>query len=195
MLNEAQVSLTGYVATDPWSTTIGDGVSKLSMRVAWTPRHRDRVSGEWTDGNTSYLTVICWRKLADNAATCLRKGDPVVVKGRLEVRAYDKDGVPRTAVEVDASSIGHDLCRGVAKFQRVRPQTGKTADEIAAQTSGNGHEIYPPAASADGDQADVVAAAGDASLASGAGPAAGGMFDEEAVAALANDAGPVSVPF
>jgi single-strand DNA-binding protein len=193
MFNEAQVSLTGYVATDPWSTTVGDNIPKLSMRVAWTPRRRDRASGEWIDGNTSYLTVICWRKLADNVATCLRKGDPVVVKGRLEVRTYDdKEGVARTAVEVEANSIGHDLCRGVAKFQRVRPQTGKTADELAAPTSDGGPGAYGQGGTPDGDQA----AAGHAGLLPGPEGASGGdMFDEDAIAALANDADAVTAPF
>jgi single-strand DNA-binding protein len=91
------------------------------MRVAWTPRWIDRASGEWADGNTSFVTVLCWRRLAANVATCIRRGDPVVVKGRLSIRPYeDKDGNARLAVEVDASSIGHDLSRGVAHFQRTR---------------------------------------------------------------------------
>ncbi|HXS62105.1 MAG TPA: single-stranded DNA-binding protein [Streptosporangiaceae bacterium] len=132
-LNEAQISLTGYVATQPQVRTTPSGALNVSMRVAWTPRRQDRATGEWADGNTSYVTVICWRKLASNAGVCLRKGDPVVVKGRLSIREFDdKQGVRRTAVEVEASSVGHDLSRGVAQFQRVRPQTGMTAVEYAA---------------------------------------------------------------
>jgi single-strand DNA-binding protein len=137
-LNEAQVSLTGYVATQPTTKMVKSGAMNLSMRVAWTPRRQDRVTGEWTDGNTSYATVICWRKLATNAGVCLRKGDPVMVKGRLAVRTYeDKQGLQRTAVEIEASSVGHDLSRGVAQFQRVRPQTGMTASEFAASNGGS----------------------------------------------------------
>lgn len=132
-LNEAQISLTGYVATQPVVRMVKSGATNLSMRVAWTPRRQDRVTGEWTDGNTSYVTVICWRRLATNGAVCLRKGDPVVVKGRLSIRTYeDKEGVRKVAVEVEASSVGHDLSRGVAQFQRVRPQTGLTAADFAA---------------------------------------------------------------
>ena len=140
-LNDAQLSLTGYVATQPMVRTVKSGATNLSMRVAWTPRRQDRVTGEWTDGNTSYVTVICWRRLATNGAVCLRKGDPVVVKGRLSIRNYeDKEGVRRIAVEVEASSVGHDLSRGVAQFQRVRPQTGLTAAEYSAA---NGEGAYP----------------------------------------------------
>jgi single-strand DNA-binding protein len=137
-LNDAHVSLTGYVATQPVTRTVNSGATNTSMRVAWTPRRQDRVTGEWADGNTSYVTVICWRKLATHAAMSLRKGDPVVVRGRLSIRSYeDKNGLSRTAVEVEASTVGHDLSRGVAMFSRTRPQTGLTATEFARSSDGS----------------------------------------------------------
>jgi single-strand DNA-binding protein len=133
MLNEAQIGLTGYVATQPMTKTVKSGLTNVSMRVAWTPRRQDRVTGEWVDGNTSYITVTCWRKLAANVAVCLRTGDPVIVIGKLSVRSYeDKGGIRRISADVDASTIGHDLSRGVSTFQRVRPQTGMTAAEYEA---------------------------------------------------------------
>ena len=97
------------------------------MRVGYTPRRVDRETGEWADMASSFVTVICWRGLADNVATCLRKGEPVLVKGRLQVRPYDKDGVSRLAVEIEASSVGYDLARGVANFQRARRSPGEPA--------------------------------------------------------------------
>jgi single-strand DNA-binding protein len=133
MLNEAQISLTGYVATQPLAKTLKNGVTTLTMRVAWTPRRRDRVTGEWVDGQTSYVTVNCWRRLATNAAICVRKGDPVAIQGRVSVRPFqDKEGRPRIAVEIEASSVAHDLNHGVSQFSRLRPQTGMTASEFAA---------------------------------------------------------------
>jgi single-strand DNA-binding protein len=179
MLNDAQVSLTGYVATQPFTRTVKTtGAMNCTMRVAWTPRRQDRVTGEWVDGNTSYVTVICWRKLATNVAICVRKGDPVVVKGRLSVRPYDdKEGVPRLAVEVDASSVGHDLSRGVASFQRVRPQTGLSASEYEASRAGgeqasdeaSGDRRLDPA----GGQLATSAGEGEEAAPGGSGPDAG----------------------
>src|SRR5581483_8949006 len=131
--NEALVTVTGYVATEPSYRTLGDGVPVLSMRVGWTRRRRDSATGEWSDGNTSFVTVTCWRKLAENLSKCLRKGDPVVLRGRLDVRTYvTKEGERRIAVDVDAASLGHDLNRGVANFQRTLPSAGRTAEEAAA---------------------------------------------------------------
>jgi single-strand DNA-binding protein len=120
MINDAQVFLSGYVARDPRFRITASGISNVSLRVAYTPRRVDRETGEWTDGTTSFVSVVCWRTLADNVARCLHKGEPVLVKGRLQVRPYEKDGVSRLAVEVEATSVGHDLARGVASFQRPR---------------------------------------------------------------------------
>ncbi len=165
MLYEAHVSLTGYVATQPVTRLVKEGVTNVSMRVAWTPRRQDRTSGEWVDGNTSYATVICWRKLATNAAVCLRKGDPVTVQGRLSVREFqDREGRARMSVEIDASAIGHDLNRGVATFARIRPQTGMTAAEYAAAQNGGGH-------------GEAGGADGNSALSNGAGGGFGGSGD------------------
>jgi single-strand DNA-binding protein len=210
MANEAQVSLTGYVATQPsfWTTT--SGAAKVTMRVAWTPRHIDRVTGEWTDGNTSYVTVVCWRKLADNVALCVRKGDPVVVKGRLSVRPYEKDGISRIVVEVDASSVGHDMSRGAAHFQRTKRAPGETAAGQLATGFGTGglpgdEGLRGGNAVADPDGGGIGAESQTAGAGTGAAesvPASGAdgepgedMFDESAIAALAEEPGPVSAPF
>jgi single-strand DNA-binding protein len=196
-MNEAQVVLAGYVAREPKYRKTHNGYSYTSLRVGYTPRRMDRDSGEWSDGGTSFVTVFCWRGLAENVAMCVRKGDPVLVKGKLQVRPYtDKAGAARVAVEVEASSIGHDLTRGVAMFQRALRPAGETALERAAS-------VAPPGAAGAGaagtdeagtDEAGTDEAGADEMRA--AGPAAGdgiqgtppaGMFAEDAVAALAGE--------
>jgi single-strand DNA-binding protein len=161
MFNDAHISLNGYVASQPNLSETRTGIPSLTMRVAWTPRLMDRVTGEWKDAGTSFLSVRLYRKLAENAATCLRKGDPVIVRGRFFVRDYeDKNGAKRTAVEVDAISIGHDLNRGVAQFSRVRPQSGMTAVEFKAIEGGPGNGDEDPFASITGlSERDALAAA------------------------------------
>jgi len=179
MVNEAQLSLTGYVASDPRSRETRNGTPQVSMRVAWTPRWIDRTSGEWSDGNTSFLTVLCWRRLAANVATCIRRGDPVVVKGRLSIRPYeDKDGNARLAVEVDASSIGHDLSRGVAHFQRTRGEQPSLAPAGQSALSGLA-DGFGPAEADGGFGADQ---AGEDGL---------GLIDDATIAALLPESVPV----
>src|SRR5262249_3101879 len=184
MLNEAQISLTGYVATQPLAKTLKNGVTTVTMRVAWTPRRRDRITGEWVDGQTSYVTVNCWRRLATNVSVCVRKGDPVAIQGRVCVRPFqDKEGRSRIAVEVEANSVAHDLNHGISQFNRLRPQTGMTASEYAAARDATGDaNASASAGSADGAETAADSAAGSAArgavgrLARGGegGPVAGG---------------------
>ncbi len=168
MINEAQVFLAGYVAREPRFRITTRGIPSVSLRVACTPRWVDRETGEWTDGETSFVTVLCWRTLADNVAKCLHKGEPVLVKGRLHVRPYEKDGVSRLAVEIEATSVGHDLARGVASFQRLRRPAAETA------TPGNG---TPGSGGSGTGQAGLapVAAGLDAADLAAAGLAAAGL--------------------
>ena len=206
MFNEAQLSVTGYVANEPEYSVVGNGIPKLTMRVAWTTRRREPSTGEWVDGNTSFVRVTCWRRLADNLATCLRKGDPVLLRGRLDVRPFTgKDGVRRVSVDVEANSLGHDLSRGVAGFRRVWESTGKTAEQAAAGENGTGGD-----GSADGEAALAAMAGGGPvpgaangsaegaadGLLNGAagGPADEEIFDDSAIEALATDTGRVTTP-
>ena len=132
MINDANIDLAGFVASEPSFKRLDSGVSTAKLRVAYTERRFNRETGEWGDGPTSFVTVLCWRTLADNVAVCLRKGEPVLVRGRLRVREYEgKEGSSRIAVEVEASSVGHDLSRGVAHFSRTRRAPGETAAENA----------------------------------------------------------------
>lgn len=217
MANEAQVFITGYVATDPAFMLLESGRPKLTLRVASTPRRFNRGTGEWADGPTSFVSVTCWRKLAENAALSLRKGEPVVVVGTLTVRQYDgKDGSPRTAVDVDATSIGHDLSRGVALFQRTKRASGggttgvaddgattgtadgsaaEMAKDTAARTAGTA-DAEPASVAGPGepagvaDHGEVVGVAGPGRAAE-ADDGADEVLDDDAVAALlAGEGGP-----
>jgi single-strand DNA-binding protein len=137
MSNEASFSVAGYVATQPVYRLTKSGVPTLSMRLAWTPRRYDRASEQWADEPSCFVTVQCYRRVAENARFSLYKGDPVVVSGTLRIRDYDaKDGSRRTNIDITAATIGHDLTRGVTAFRRLRPPTEREADLLAARPAG-----------------------------------------------------------
>jgi single-strand DNA-binding protein len=202
MIIDSHVDLAGFVASEPAFKRLDNGTSTAKLRVAYTERRFSRETGEWADGPTSFVTVLCWRTLADNVAISLRKGEPVVVRGRLRVREYSgKDGSPRLAVEVDASSVGHDLSRGVAHFSRTRRAAGETAAESAEalRASGNGHAAGPASESGTvaGENADGLepgldepgaAEPGEAGAAAdGPDDAGDDVLDEQAVAEFASE--------
>jgi len=157
--------LTGYVATAPRFRTVRGGTPVVSMRVGMTTRRVDRDTGEWQDGNTSYVTVTCWRTLASNVASCIRKGEPVVVRGKFKTNSYeDREGRPRSEIEIDAETVGHDLSRGVAHFQRTRRLSGETAADRFNADLASGETIRSGAAAEPADEEDMPAGLGLAGL-------------------------------
>jgi single stranded DNA-binding protein len=136
MANDAYFAVTGYVATQPKSGKTKAGTTFLSMRVAWTPRVISKATGEWTDQQTSFVSVICYRKVAENAARCLRRGDPITLRGSIQVREYaDQAGVKRLSVDVTADSLGHDMARGVSHYSKASQHTEQTAEEYGWSTA------------------------------------------------------------
>jgi len=128
------VTLVGFVAQDPKQHDTAKG-RVTDLRVGTTPRVQDRVTGEWRDADTSYFTVTCWRRLGDHVRASLRKGDPVVVKGRFRSRSFeDKTGQPRTVIDISADTVGHDLNQGIANYMRQAPRPisaeGDADDEV-----------------------------------------------------------------
>jgi single-strand DNA-binding protein len=208
MPNEAQFTVAGYVATKPFLSETKTGLSTLSMRVGWTPRRIDRVTGEWTDGPTCFVSVKCFGRTAQNAKASLDKGDPVVVTGTLRMHDYQsKEGTLRTSVDITATALGHDLSRGITNYMRVRPKTDR-ADEGqdnpdgeapgAAGARGPDGE-HGPADEQDGAEFDgTVPAADDDAASPAAGDPAGLTAEEvdaEAARLLEQAADPVSAPF
>jgi single-strand DNA-binding protein len=111
---EAFVHITGYVGGDVEYRN--NSVPAGSFRLACTPRIRPR--GEWTDGETTWLTITCFRALAEHAVSSVRKGDPVIVIGKLRTQVWTKDGSQQERTVLEAMTIGHDLTKGTAAFNR-----------------------------------------------------------------------------
>jgi single-strand DNA-binding protein len=120
-MNEAQITVIGWLAADPRYVATSTGTPLMSLRVGCTPRRFDRESGQWQDLESTFVTVNCWRGLAENVnASDLKRGDPVIVTGRLRIREYVKDEQIRFSAVIEATTIGPDLTRGSAQFRRMR---------------------------------------------------------------------------
>lgn len=117
-MNETTVTLVGNAATEVRYRETPAGIPVASFRLASTVRRWDRERSCWNDAHTSFYTVWAWRGLAGNVAGSVGKGDPLIVRGRVRVHEWEKDGKRHTTVEVEAGAIGHDLSRGTSAFRR-----------------------------------------------------------------------------
>jgi single-strand DNA-binding protein len=188
MIHEAQVHLAGCVATEPRFKKVAGDTSSVRLRVAYTARRRDKETGEWGDGPTSFVAIQCWRTLADNVSMSVHKGEPVLIMGRLQIRRFeDAQGASRTAVEVEASSVGHDLTRGVAQFSRTRWHAATAAAEAAALPGGERGADDGAVPGDGGELADGLEPAERPNGAASGAAAGDGMIDEHAVADFARE--------
>ncbi|APX00534.1 single-stranded DNA-binding protein [Arthrobacter sp. QXT-31] len=111
------INIAGNLVADPELTVGESGVAHAKLRVAVNQRIQG-ADGTWQDGEPVFHNVSAFRALAENAATSLKKGDPVTVAGELEFRSYEKDGERREARRIVADTIGPDLRFGTAAYQR-----------------------------------------------------------------------------
>ena len=142
-MNESMVTFQGWLGGEVRTQQAG-GVLVARFRVASTPRRLNRSTGEWHDGPTQWYSVSAWRALGEHCAESLRRGDPVVVHGRLTQSSWvNQEGAEMTSLEVDASFVGHDLSRGTSDFTR---RSGRTPTEpVAAAGSSDATAPETPA--------------------------------------------------
>jgi single stranded DNA-binding protein len=122
-VNETQVTMLGNAVEDPVLRFGKSGQPFVTFRLASTVRRRDPATGLFVDAGTNFVTVLAFRQLARNVAESVRKGQPVVVSGRLRVNQWSSGERTGTSVEIDAATVGHDLTRGVGRFTKVRGGT------------------------------------------------------------------------
>ena len=142
---ETTLTVLGRVATTVTQVTFNDGGLKASFRLASRERRFDRDQQTWVDGAQLFLGVVCWRNLADRVVATLRVGDPVIVRGKLRTREYEKAGQVHSVMEVEATSIGPDLARCSASVLRrdvEPPGEGDATRSQAADGEGGQRERW-----------------------------------------------------
>ncbi|WP_439694152.1 single-stranded DNA-binding protein [Curtobacterium sp. SP.BCo] len=130
------ITVCGIIATEPRHLVTDTGIAITSMRLASPSRRWDRATATWTNGATNWFTVTAFRSLAANVHKSLKKGDRVVVTGRVRIRTWERDGRGGTSVEIDAEGLGHDLAWGISNWIRVPRQVGDASRTSGAAPAG-----------------------------------------------------------
>ena len=99
MIDLNRATLLGRAGRDPDVRDLRNGGKTASFTLATTERRTDR------DGRQSEVTewhrVVVYGGLAEAVGRMLRKGDPVLVEGRIATRAWrDREGASRTVTEI-----------------------------------------------------------------------------------------------
>lgn len=138
------ITITGIVGTEPRAVTTAEGLAITSFRLASTQRRFDKANEKWVDGETNWYSITTFRQLATNAAVSVKKGERILVTGRLRIREWENAGKRGTNIEIEADSLGHDLSWGTAAFSRGAGSTpADTAAPVATTTASDGAATFP----------------------------------------------------
>jgi len=125
---QVQISCAGNLVDDPSLRYTPAGHAVTNFRVAVSDRFQDRTTGEWKDTPPAYVSVTFWRKLAENVAKTLHKGDQAVIVGRLQQRDHQTEQHDkRTTYEIEADAVGAGLAHSTATTTR-NPRTAGTGN-------------------------------------------------------------------
>jgi single-strand DNA-binding protein len=129
MVSFNRVVLAGNLTRDPELRFTQEGVPVCSFSIAV---NRIRSKSEAVD----YFNVSCWRELGETVANYKKKGDPILVEGRLQYRTWQApDGTKRSAVEVVADRVQF-LSRGQNPQAEKNPQAAEVAGASAKVRAG-----------------------------------------------------------
>ena len=123
------LTVVGWIGTEVRTFHEDDGGTPFTtFRLGSTRRWFDKQTGAWKDGQTEWFNVKVWRTTALNVARSLRKGDPVIVQGRLSTEEWVSEQGPRTSLVLEASALGHDLAFGSSHFARTMSTASGVTD-------------------------------------------------------------------
>jgi single-strand DNA-binding protein len=119
--HDIATTVVGNLTDDPELRFTPSGTAVVAFSVAVNHRTYDRATGQWQDGDPSFVRVTAWRSLAENCAESLQRGTRAIVTGTFrEERWDDKDGNARSGWKLTADSVGVELTFQTATAKKVR---------------------------------------------------------------------------
>jgi single-strand binding protein len=143
-----EVTVQGTVATAPVLTRQEGKKPYCRFRVAAS--YGQMVSGSWVNYDTLWFTAKAWGDLAEHLAQSFKRGDPVILCGRLGEDHWMRSGQRVSSMVLHLHCAGHDLTRGEAHYTKVviiHDKAGEQgAAQLAAQRAGGAQAMGGPQA-------------------------------------------------
>lgn len=159
-MRDIHTTLMGNVTADPTEIKQQDGTPGVKVRIAVTGSYYNTATQDFSDRKTEFITIFARRALGQNVLRSVRRGQPLLVAGRLSTSEWKgDDGVLRYSLNLQAESIGHDLTYGTSIF--TKPLRAEDVPTVDSDTG----EILTEAGSANPEDAGTEADDSEDSLA------------------------------
>ena len=120
MTSPTQMSLHGFIATDPDLHFSENGAARFSARVG-VRQFRQNPDGSTTQLEPTFHDLVIFRKAAERAYEAFRKGDTFVATGHVNENSYERHDRRIVHEEFVARHIGHNLVLTKHVVERKQP--------------------------------------------------------------------------
>ncbi|MCY1703821.1 single-stranded DNA-binding protein [Deinococcus sp. SL84] len=129
-----EVTLIGNLTRDPELRYTSSGDAVMEVTIATNERWKDR-KDEWQE-KAHYFKAVLWRELAEQHQD-LKKGAPVLVKGRLKNESWtDDEGDKRSTSKVEAATLVPLMGRPRRRDDVQQPAAAPSAASAPPRSSG-----------------------------------------------------------
>lgn len=113
------ITIIGNATKDGELSYTASGQARCQFSVAVNENWYDKKTNDWVE-NTQFFDVFIWREMAENVAESVRKGDRVIVTGKLHRNDWeDADGNRKTRYDIRADDIGLSAKFSIVTAKRV----------------------------------------------------------------------------
>jgi single-strand DNA-binding protein len=139
------ITMEGTVVADPELRFAPTGTAVGNFRLVANGRKRTE-SGEWVDDKTLWMSVTCFRQLAENVAESLRKGDLAVATGTLQTEEWEnQEGKKQSRTVMIANSVSASLMfRTIPHGEARRAERSSSPPSDDAWTAPSSQAEEPP---------------------------------------------------
>jgi single-strand DNA-binding protein len=95
-----KVILVGNVGKDPEVRYLDKNVAVANFTLATTERGYTMQNGTQVPDRTEWHNIVAWRGSAEYAEKYIRKGSQLYVEGKIQTRAWEKEGIKRYTTEI-----------------------------------------------------------------------------------------------
>ena len=134
MVSFNRVILAGNLTRDPELRFTNSGIPVCEFGIAVNER---RGKGADATERANFFDITAWRDLGETIANYKKKGDPILVEGRLQFRSWEaQDGSKRSKVDVVADNV--QFLSGRSDGDSTNGDGGQRSRSGAGARSGGG---------------------------------------------------------
>lgn len=119
------INLQGRLVADPEIRNTSNQIAFCNFKVACDRPFKNEATGKT---EADFINLVAWRQTATFIGQYFRKGDMIVIRGRLQTRSYeDEQGQKRYVTEVLVEEA--NFCGGMKPKEESKPAPAPTEGE------------------------------------------------------------------